>query len=657
MNFCAQLMKVGIILALGGTSAFAKDVLFSAELDRQEISTDESVSLKMSVTVEGDSNATQPHFLAPDFEVVNQFQSTFVQSYYENGRFGMRNQNQLTKVLRPLKAGDLMIKGIQVSIDGKIHTSPDLRIRVVPGASSSGGSSGARSGAPTYRGSQAGGGNASSRITGKKTVGVNIFVRAEVDKDHAVKGEQVVVSYYLYRRVRVFNIQVEKYPVLPGFLREDMDMPILNQRLDSERVILDGVAFERSLLLRYAAYPLQEGKLKIDPLSLKYQHYTNTQSMDNDDPFMNFFQQMTPHVGSSRSDTVAVEVTPVPEEGRPASFAGGVGDFSVVSALDKTEVRANEAVTLTVKIEGRGNLASIKEPQAKWPENVELYDTKGTAKAGRAGVGEKVFEILLIPRVPGKLTLPGLDFSFYDPTKKAYVTKSTAPIDVQVAEAAPGSVSPQRVTRGQTPVAAAPAVPATAEKALEIRDLKGPEEKTEAVSVSGFPVWRWLYWGACVGFVILLLFVGLDLIRKVKTKVNDPESASNKQRQVSKVFSSLYKMSPQVAAGAPWLEVVGGYEKLCGVVFNALDRYSAVGARSLSRNELKRLLVEEQGLSSDAWARTEKLLEFAEMVRFASSSGAVSEASARKDFRSWVVEAEGIVKTLDSFSKQKLNRS
>ncbi|MGK5085936.1 BatD family protein [Bdellovibrionota bacterium FG-2] len=655
MSFCSHWINLTVFLALGAAPVFAKDVVLSAELDRQEISIDESVSLKLSVTVEGDSNASQPRFSAPNFEVINQFQNTFVQSFYENGRFGMRNQVNITKVLRPLKSGDLQITGIQVSIDGKNHTSPDLRVRVLPGASSPSGGS-ANSGA---------GVSGPARVTGKRPAGAYIFVRAEVDKERAVKGEQVVVSYYLYRRVRVFNIQVEKYPVLPGFLREDMEMPILNQRLDSERVILDGIAFERSLLLRYAAYPIQEGKLKIDPLSLKYQHYTNTQSMDNNDPFMNFFQQMTPHVGSSRSDTVSVDVVPVPEEGRPPSFSGAVGDFSVVSALDKNEVRANEAVTLTVKIEGRGNLASIKDPQAKWPENVELYDTKGTAKTGRSGVGEKVFEILLIPRAPGKLTLPGLEFSFFDPSKKAYVTKSTAPIDLQVAEGAPGSVVPQRAPPSQANQqgvqaqsgVGAPAGAPLASKVIEIRDLKGPEEKTESISVNGFPVWRWLYWGACVGFTVLLMFVGLDLIRKVKTKVNDPESASNKQKHVLRTFSELRKMSRQVLSGTAWLEVVGGYEKICGQVFDALDRYSEIGARSLSRDELRRILVDEQGLSDDAWKRTEKLLEFAEMVRFASSAGAVSESSARNEFGKWVGEAEALVKTLDSISKKKLNRS
>ena len=155
------------------------------------------------------------------------------------------------------------------------------------------------------------------------------------DKTKAYKGEQIIVSYYLYRRVRVFNIQVDKFPILNGFLREDLEMPVLGQRLDTERVVLDGVPYERSLLMRYAAYPLQEGKLQIDSTSLKYAYYPGSESTDDEDPFMGFFRQMQPQQGQERSEQVPIEVLPLPEEGKPNSFTGGVGDFSLVAAVDK----------------------------------------------------------------------------------------------------------------------------------------------------------------------------------------------------------------------------------------------------------------------------------------------------------------------------------
>ena len=357
----------------------------------------------MSVQSDGNAEVSQPTFQAPDFEVINEYTGTYTESYYDNGNFGVRNTQQFTRVLKPVHQGMLRISHILIQAGGHTISAPDLVVEV----------SGAGAGTPPPQGY--GGSGMGLRGAGKRVNGRSVLVRAEVDKSKVYKGEQIIVSYYLYRRVRVFNIQVDKYPVLSGFLREDLEMPVLGQRLDSERVVLDGVPYERSLLMRYAAYPLQEGKLKIDSTDLKYNYYSTPGggATDDEDPLLNFFQQLTPRSGADRSEQLTIDVVPLPEEGKPSSFSGGVGDFNVTSAVDKYEVHANEAVTLTVKVEGRGNVAAIGEPKTKWPNSVELYDSKGNAKTGKGGVGEKDFEILLIPRTPGPLTLPGIEFSLF----------------------------------------------------------------------------------------------------------------------------------------------------------------------------------------------------------------------------------------------------
>ena len=163
----------------------------------------------------------------------------------------------------------------------------------------------------------------------RKLKGPGFFCRTEVSKDKVYKGEQVIVRYYLYRRVRVMNLSIDKFPVLSGFLSDEPDMPVL-QRLDNETVVLDGLVYQRSLLAQYSAYPLQEGKLKIDTMAVKYTYFADPGLQDDgEDPFMNFFQQLTPRQADAHSDAVTIDVEPLPSDGRPSSFSGGVGDFYV----------------------------------------------------------------------------------------------------------------------------------------------------------------------------------------------------------------------------------------------------------------------------------------------------------------------------------------
>jgi hypothetical protein len=600
------------------------DVQFTAQVDRTQISLDDSVSLKLAVRIEGGIMVGPPEFDAPDFEVVNQYEGTFIESYYENGRFGMRNNRTLTKVMRPLKVGTLTISKIRMVAGGRTYTAPPIHVQVGP--------SGAGTPPPRNYG---GGGVGGLRGAGKRVSGPGFFVRAEVDKQKLHKGEQLVVSYYLYRRVRVFNIQVDKYPILSGFLREDLEMPVLGQRLDSENVVLDGVGYERALLVRYAAYPLKEGKLSIDPMAIKVNYYGASTQQDEDDPFATFFQSLAPRVGTGRSEVLTVEVEPLPMAGRPSSFTGGVGDFNVTSAVDRYDVRANEAVTLTVKVEGRGNASSIEEPKAKWPDNVELYEAKGTAKSGEAGVGEKVFEFLLIPRAEGKVTLPSLEFAFFDPTRKEYVTRKTEPIDINVTPGAPGSqvVRPRaQVTPGAQ----------TSKDPTEPRGLLPPEgDGAGAVTRVRRPLWDWLYWLGALGFVLFAGFVVFDKMRRKQARAGEMREANLLAE--SKSWQKLRASARRAAEeGSPWKDVSEAYERLMGAVYDSIDRCYDIGARSLSRRELARILVDERGLPEPVWTKAMALLEFGELVRFASSTGAVTESQARSQLAKWVADGQAV---------------
>ncbi len=619
------------------SAAFGADVEINARLDRAQIALDDSVSLKMSVRANGTLSAGRPRFTAPDFEVVNEYTSTFVESYYENGNFGVRNNHELTKVLRPLKTGSLAIRGIEIDVGGKTYKASDLSVQVGP------------AGAGTAAPKGYGGGGIGLRGAAKEILSKNIFVKAEVDKNKLFKGEQLIVSYYLYRKLRVFNIQVEKYPVLNGFLREDIDIPVMGQRLDSERVVLDGVPYERSLLARYAAYPLQEGKLKIDQMGLKYNYYRNRPDSDemDDDPFLRFFQQMAPQSGSGQSEPIHVDVLALPDSERPQSFTGAVGDFNVVSAVDKYEVRANEAVTLTVKVEGRGNVAAIGEPKQKWSQDIELYDSKGRASTRKGGVGEKIFEFLLIPRRPGKIQLPRLEFSFFDPSLSKYVVKSTDEIEINVLESASNSGSIANNNPGP----------------IHQQGTKNYIEQPSALLVKliDFVRREWLTGIDTLTRMLMviagILFMWLLLFSSDKRMIKLREWIAQHKSQAMKKFYSYrkwlrLKTSASTMKGSVGKqEIAEKYELLSETLLDSLGRaFPKISVRSLSRPELGSVLINAGKMEPSFWQRIENIFEFADWVRFA-GTGSDDAILARDELSKWVAEGQLLADQLEKIAK------
>ena len=132
---------------------------------------------------------------------------------------------------------------------------------------------------------------------------------------------------------------------------------------------------------------------------------------------------------------------PLPEEAKPASFNGAVGNFNLKVDLSKTELKANDAFNLKMTISGKGNLKLISAPKLTLPDGFETYDPKVVEASG-----SKTFDYLVIPRSEGDYTLTNLDFSYFDLDAKKYVTIKSEDIKIIILAPDPNSAGAQVYT-------------------------------------------------------------------------------------------------------------------------------------------------------------------------------------------------------------------
>jgi hypothetical protein len=646
-----KLKKIARGLILYSLSAMAQSasIHFFASTDAQRIAMGESVILTLTMKSEGGASEGEPSFDAPDFDVGQQSSSISMSSQYDSstGQMATVTEKSIQVLLHPRKQGQFRISQLQMKSGGQVFKTPDILVLVGPPGSSQLGSQLSQRGLNRF---QFRGGNLRPRRDGSPA-GSKILVKAEVDRAAAFKGQKVIVSYYLYHQPKVFNVQMDQFPVLTGFLREDLDSVALGQSLETQEVKLNGEAFERSLLARYAAYPVSEGQLTIDPVTVKYQYLDNRRRDalglgEDGDPFFGFFHQMTPKVGSGKSEPLTILVSPLPQAGRPADFSGGVGEFNLLAMVDKYEVRANEAMTLTLKVEGTGNLTSLQAPQAKWPSTVELYDTHGRALPSRGGGGAKVFEFLLIPRSPGSLTLPPLQLSFFDPEKKIYYSRSTEPIEIRVLDPLPGSTQSSQTPAGvasseQTRFKSEESAPVQSLRKDSVRDWLKPEKSS--IDGVGLPIWRYLYWASLLA---LIYFVGRVISDWIRGKAKSSSTVILR-------WTQLQSMSSETIAKAQFQELVGHYETLSDALLQTVDDVYSTSARSTSRSDLQSILMKTAGFSQVLWGRISRVLEFADLVRFAGSSGVVSEDQVRSRLSEMISEAQKMIREMQDSQRSR----
>jgi hypothetical protein len=66
------------------------------------------------------------------------------------------------------------------------------------------------------------------------------------------------------------------------------------------------------------------------------------------------------------------------------------------------------------------------------PTSLEAYDTKSESRYNPNGTAYKEFELLYVPREPGKMIIPGFTFSYFDPEKAQYETQKVEEKEIEV---------------------------------------------------------------------------------------------------------------------------------------------------------------------------------------------------------------------------------
>ena len=115
----------------------------------------------------------------------------------------------------------------------------------------------------------------------------------------------------------------------------------------------------------------------------------------------------------------------MPEKGKPKHYSGLVGQFTIDSQLDPANVTAGESATLTIRVKGKGNAQRI--PDLKLPElnDIKIYADQPVLKleqSENAIEGEKTMKWALVPEKPGRISVPTMMLSFFDPESEQYMT-------------------------------------------------------------------------------------------------------------------------------------------------------------------------------------------------------------------------------------------
>lgn len=409
---------IALTLLFGGIFTSLSAQTLTARAESNVVSPGQEFQVDYSINANG-SNFTPPNFdgfnvsgpsTSQSVSIVNgSYSQSITYSYY----------------LVPKAEGTFTIAPASINCSGKTITSNSLTIKVIKGAP------GSSPQPATSNSTQPGNSNSSSptEISGENS---NLFIRIEPSKTKMYEGEEVTATIKIYMRVSVESVQPQDAPAFSGFYSEDVT-PNNKGQLAPTKEMVNGIPYMVGILKQNVLFPQHTGKIKIEPFTVQC---IVDQPVKTNNIFAQFFGGSYKRVSYDvKSEPATIDVMPLPKTEK--SFSGAVGEFTLKSELDKNKVKANDAINLTVTISGNGNLKLIDTLPIHFPSDFDRYDPKITDHftINASGVsGTRTYNYLLVPRHPGNYKIPPVEFTYFNPKKKEYVSLSTPEMNLDVAK-------------------------------------------------------------------------------------------------------------------------------------------------------------------------------------------------------------------------------
>ena len=325
---------------------------------------------------------------------------------------GARRQESLTRTwtipLRPQEVGLYALPAFDVLVDGVARRTNELSLNVVRDLK------GEELGFLEVRTS-----------TPKVVIGQPFTIEVLFGFDLAISG---TTDYA--------NLSLAWWGSLPGLLENAPPSPdpararvqiIVNDRelVEVEQLAnrsLRGREFLQLRLIR-SFTPTREGRIEL-PTS----HFEFGRTVQSQDFFRTRREKGETYF--VRAAEVALDVIPLPEQGRPLDFSGAIGSIRARADATPRDVDAGDSIKFKVEWTGAGNLEFFTAPD---PARLDAFrEFRVYGKSEERALERRVVTYDLSPISSSVTEVPALPLSVFDPETGRYGVVSTEPLPVRV---------------------------------------------------------------------------------------------------------------------------------------------------------------------------------------------------------------------------------
>lgn len=419
------------------------------------------------------------------------------------------------------------------------------------------------------------------------------FVRTLVSNASPYVGEQVIITHYLCMRTGLGNApRVTTEPVHSNFWVYDL---IQNSRnIKNETQVLQGVTVDAYALRKFIAFPLQDGTLTIQPMTV---------TLSSGSSFFGTSRRVT-----RSGQPLKIKVQALPKQSK-ATAEIAVGQFEMTWKADPAKISTGEASSIELNVRGAGRLDDIKpelEPLAGLRILKPHTEDRSIVKDGVFSTVRNI-SWLVIPEQPGNYTLPSPKLMAFNPVSKSYTALQAPDLTISATGKASTAPTTQQASKPQDPKATDSARSKQKPLAVVHRSLL---KRRSATPLSKHPGYLWLL-GALSLACLLSLFW-----RKPTASSRSPDlkkSLGNHSADIKKIK----------------ITATDFHQQLSQLTSEAISTALGISIESMPRNTLAEQLG-KQGLEEGDVKKTITLLDTCDTMRFAPQAQSNTDAQSLK---------------------------
>ena len=442
-------MIIGLCVgaAVFGVAQSAHAGSASAILDKTQGSVHDQFVVTLTITGKLKSNVEPPAIdgCGENCEVAQAGVSHNMQ--WVNGEFS--SEDQYTFVIQPQKAGNFAVTSWKLKVDGEEITTLPLKFSVTGQQSQKNQQDqpGQQAPAPGSSGLQA---------PAPGSSGDEIYIERENPARDPYVGEAFVSTIRVFHKIKI-TAAAPKRESAPEFRMLAVPGEKTYQR------VINNVRYQ-VIEFKEALIPLRAGTHTLPAYKLQARVMRALQKMPGGSVFDFFSNQFFGGPGGMgglsgmfgreenvdvRGKPTPVTVRELPAAGRPAGFAGLVGQFSLQAETLVREVAPGDSITVVAKVDGLGALDTLDQVANSLKDTGKVYPDKPLLKeefvAGADGAtilrSRKEFKMAVVPVVnSGRVDLGKVSIAYFDTGKNSYevLVADFGGVDIKGGAALPG---------------------------------------------------------------------------------------------------------------------------------------------------------------------------------------------------------------------------